>query len=78
MIEPPVCVPSASGTRPAPTAAAEPEDDPPGVWAGLRGLRVGVGSRWAKAVVAVLPIGVAPACFSAATTGSSAFGRQPA
>src|SRR5437764_8698742 len=29
--EPPVCVPSASGIMPAATAAAEPEDDPPGV-----------------------------------------------
>ena len=29
--EPPVCVPSASGIIPAPTAAAEPDDDPPGV-----------------------------------------------
>src|SRR5438270_136202 len=29
--EPPVCVPSASGIMPAPTAAAEPDDDPPGV-----------------------------------------------
>ena len=29
--EPPVCVPSASGIMPAATAAAEPDDDPPGV-----------------------------------------------
>src|SRR5947208_3159876 len=33
--EPPVCVPSASGIMPAATAAAEPEDDPPGVWSAL-------------------------------------------
>src|SRR5215203_2141258 len=66
MIEPPVWVPSASGTMPAPTAAADPDDEPPGVWPGLRGLRVGVGSRCANGVVAVLPI------------GASAFGRQPA
>ena len=31
MTEPSVCVPSASGTIPAATAAADPEDDPPGV-----------------------------------------------
>jgi hypothetical protein len=31
--EPPVCVPRASGIMPAPTAAAEPDDEPPGVWA---------------------------------------------
>src|SRR5215207_6016103 len=43
--EPPVCVPTASGIRPAPTAAAEPDEDPPGVCAGLRGFRVTVGSR---------------------------------
>lgn len=30
-IEPPVSVPSAAGTSPAATAAAEPEDDPPGI-----------------------------------------------
>ena len=28
---PPVCVPNASGIMPAPTAAAEPEEEPPGV-----------------------------------------------
>src|SRR5829696_2700639 len=78
MIEPPVWVPSAIGVMPAATAAAEPDDEPPGVWPVSRGLRVGVGSRWAKAVVAVLPIGVAPAALSAVTTGASAFGRQPA
>ena len=33
MIEPTVCVPSASGTMPAATATAEPLDEPPGVWA---------------------------------------------
>ena len=41
--EPLVCVPTASGTMPAATAAAEPLDDPPGVCAGLCGLRVGPG-----------------------------------
>jgi DNA-binding transcriptional LysR family regulator len=32
MIEPEVCVPSASGTCRSATAAAEPLDEPPGVW----------------------------------------------
>ena len=62
--EPPVCVPSASGIMPAPTAAAEPDDDPPGVWAWLCGLSVAVGSFEANAVVVVLPMMVAPAAFS--------------
>ena len=38
--EPSVCVPMATGTNPAATAAAEPDDDPPGVCAGFHGLRV--------------------------------------
>ncbi len=38
--EPLVCVPSASGTMPAATAAAEPLEEPPGVCSGLCGLRV--------------------------------------
>src|SRR5215471_14231252 len=37
--EPAVSVPSASGTRPAATATADPELDPPGLSAGLNGLR---------------------------------------
>ncbi len=35
MTEPAVWLPIASGTMPAATAAAEPEDEPPGVCAGL-------------------------------------------
>ena len=37
--EPAVSVPSASGTRPAATATAEPELDPPGISFGLNALR---------------------------------------
>src|SRR5216683_1050697 len=70
--EPPVCVPNASGIIPAATAAAEPDDDPPGVCCGLRGLRVAVGSTEANAVVVVLPTLLAPACFRAATTAPAA------
>ena len=40
MVEPLVWLPIASGTISAPTAAAEPLDEPPGVCSGLRGLRV--------------------------------------
>ena len=60
MIEPPVCVPTAAGTMPAATAAAEPDEDPPGVCAGLRGLRVPAGCRNANSVVTVLPATIAP------------------
>src|SRR3569833_3033938 len=48
--EPCVCVPSASGTRPAATAAAEPDDEPPGVCSGFQGLTVGPGWRQANSV----------------------------
>src|ERR1700686_4662312 len=41
--EPSVCVPNASGTIPAATAAAEPDDEPPGVCLGFQGLTVGPG-----------------------------------
>ena len=60
---------------PAATAAAEPDDEPPGVCAMLWGLTVAVGSLAAKAVVVVLPAMVAPACFSSITIGASARGR---
>ena len=43
MVEPLVCVASASGTMPAATAAAEPLDEPPGVRSRSCGLRVGPG-----------------------------------
>src|SRR3954451_10399248 len=75
--EPPVCVPSASGIIPAPTAAAEPADDPPGVWALLRGLSVAVGSDEANAVVVVLPTMLAPAPLSAITTAASPRDLKP-
>ena len=42
--EPPPSLPSASGTMPAATAAAEPALEPPGVSAVFHGLRV-VGNR---------------------------------
>ena len=48
MTEPTVCVPSATGTMPAATAAAEPEEEPPGVCSGLRGLRVVRGCEGGK------------------------------
>src|SRR5687768_1625884 len=40
-IDPPPSLAPATGTNPAATAAAEPPDDPPGVWSVFHGLRVG-------------------------------------
>src|SRR5262245_55756910 len=78
MIEPPVCVPSATGIMPAATAAADPEDEPPGVWVGLRGLRVFPGSRKANGVETVLPIRIPPARRTIETIAASLAGRWPA
>src|SRR5262249_19612134 len=71
-------LPRASGTIPAATAAAEPLEEPPGVWAGLCGLRVLPGSRVANSVVTVFPMITAPAARSMATTAASREGVRPA
>ena len=78
MTDPTVCVPSAAGTMPAATAAAEPEEEPPGVCSGLRGLRVLPGVKVASSVVTVLPMMTAPARRSAVTQAASAVGWRPA
>ena len=78
MTEPPVWLPSASGSMPAATAAAEPDDDPPGVWTRLRGLRVAAGSSDANSVVTVLPRTSPPARWISMTIAASVFGRWPA
>src|SRR5437588_4442201 len=54
-IDPCVCDPSANGTMPAATAAADPLELPPGVRFRSRGFLVGAGSKYAKAVVCVFP-----------------------
>ena len=72
-IEPPVSLPSAAGTMPAATAAAEPPEEPPGVLARRQGLRVGpehecsVDEPIANSSMFVRPITTAPACSSRAT-----------
>ena len=76
--EPPVCVPNAAGIMPAAIAAAEPDDDPPGVCAGSCGLTVFVGFRKANSVVVVLPMTCAPRERAIATTDASARGWKPA
>src|SRR4029453_3713380 len=78
IVEPVVWLPSASGTIPAATAAADPLDDPPGVCAGLGGLRVLPGGRGANPVVTVLPMITAPAARSIVTTAASRDGVRPA
>ena len=62
----------------APTAAAEPLDEPPGVRAVSCGFRVFAGSPPPKVMVTVLPRIAAPPSFSASTTAASCFGRCPA
>ena len=76
--EPPVWVPTASGVMPAATAAADPEDEPPGVCSGLTGLRVLPGCRNASSVLTVLPRMMAPAARSLPTIIASRSGTRPA
>ena len=77
-IEPPTCVPRATGTMPAATIAAEPEDDPPGVRRGSCGFVVGPGWTSANSVVTALPTITAPARRSACTAAASRPPHQPA
>src|SRR5207249_1360633 len=72
---PTVCEPSASGTMRAATAAAEPDEEPPGVCSTFHGLRVGAGSRYANWVVCVFPSTIAPLLRSACTDAASRVGR---
>src|SRR5262249_30080201 len=59
------------------TAAADPLLEPPGVWLGFQGLRVGAGSTLANSVVSVLPRRIAPACFRLAIAAASYPGLWP-
>ena len=70
-------MPKASGTWPSATAAAEPDDEPPGVCAGLCGLVVGPGWRLANSVVTVLPMITALAVRQSATQAASPNGVLP-
>ena len=53
--DPLVCVPIAPSTCPAATAAAEPDDEPPGVCRAFHGFFVLPGWKYANSVVTVLP-----------------------
>src|SRR5579872_7363618 len=78
MCEPPVCVPNASGTWKSPTAAPEPDDEPPGVCAWLYGLRVSaLRPPEANSTVSVLPRMSAPAPRTTATQAASRPTRIP-
>src|SRR5437016_6616633 len=77
MMEAAVCVPSATGTIPSATAAADPLEDPPGVRAGSRGFLVFPGEYTANSVVTVFPRMIAPASRRRRTHSASAAGRYP-
>ena len=77
MMEPPTCVPIAAGIIRAPTAAAEPEEEPPGVRDGSKGLVVGPGCAPPISAVTSLPKITAPAPRSAQTAALSRLGKFP-
>ena len=77
MSDPAVWLPKAIGTIEEATAAADPLDEPPGVWPGLCGFLVLPGQNVANSVETVLPIGTAPARRIAATQAASRSGRWP-
>ena len=74
MSDPPTWRPMARGSMPAATAAAEPEDEPPGVRLASKGLVVGPGWAPPNSAVTVLPTITAPAARKAATITLSAVG----
>src|SRR5262249_30641215 len=79
-IEPPPSVPTASGPRPAATAADAPPLEPPGVRSRFHGFRVIPKSRlWVARTqpmvgVFVFPSMIAPAALSRSTIGASSAG----
>ena len=77
MMDPPTCVPIAAGIIFAATAAAEPEDEPPGVRRASNGLVVGPGCAMPNSAVTVLPMMMAPASRKARTMMLSRFGKLP-
>src|SRR5215213_6980357 len=75
--EPAVWEPVATGTMPAATAAAEPDEEPPGVCSRLCGLRVLPVCWCANSVVTVLPSTMPPARRSMLTQDASLPGLCP-
>src|SRR3546814_20595815 len=76
IIDPWVCVPKAAANMPQAVPAAEPDDEPPGVWAVLWGLTVGPERPMANSVVTVLPTGMPPPSYMACTAAASVLGRS--
>src|SRR3954454_24971018 len=82
-MEPPVSEPSASGAKPAATAAADPPLEPPGTRVRSCGLRVGPNAEFsvdepiANSSRLVLPMTMAPAARTRSTTVASYGGRHP-
>src|SRR5579883_854160 len=82
-IEPPWSPPSAISTSPAATSAALPPDDPPALYAGSCGFRIGpVAHVWLPAEKhrsshAALPATTAPASSTRVTTVASTSGTYP-
>src|SRR3546814_19290072 len=78
--DPPMSVPSASGTQPVATATPEPPDEPPGVRVASQGLLVtpqrglDVVPAWANSRVVVFPTRIAPAPARRRTTTPSPSG----
>ena len=76
IVEPTVCVPIAAGTMKSATAAADPDDEPPGVCLMLCGLAVRPGVTAANSGVTVLPRMIAPARRNIATHAASQRGME--
>lgn len=75
-MDPPPSLAPAAGAIPAATAAAEPPEDPPGVWPRFHGLRAGPNSTDSVMALApnsgvlVLPKGTSPASSQRRTTSA--------
>src|SRR5207253_2711287 len=82
-IDPPVSVPRATGTTPAPTAAPDPPLDPPVIRVRSHGFAVGPHAEirfvapHASSCWFVFPTTIAPAALSRRTTVASADARFP-
>ena len=75
IIEPPVWLPRVTGTMKSATAAAEPEEETPGLREKSRGFFTPTGTGLANSVVVALPRITAPAFLRAATQAESRAGR---
>src|SRR5437867_3850516 len=76
--DPLVCVPTAPGTMPQATPAADPIDDPPGVRRTSHGFFVCPGWKYASSVVTVFPTTIAPAASRLRTAPAEPVGTRPA